>query len=106
MVPATASAIRLLREAPMSLYVPPPGSSAAAERLLWPPPDPDRDLAELCASSLREFIEPAWPIVEPGTTFKSNWHIDAICEHLEAVSRGHIRELIINVPPRHMKSSL
>jgi hypothetical protein len=62
MVPATASAIRLL-----SLYVPPPGAAAAAERLLWPPPDPDRDEALAFTQSLRAFIEPAWPIVEPGT---------------------------------------
>jgi hypothetical protein len=32
------------------------------------------------------------------------WHIDAICEHLEAVTRGEIRNLLINMPPRHMKS--
>ena len=30
----------------------------------------------------------------------------AIIEHLEAVTRGQIRNLIINVPPRHMKSLL
>src|ERR1035437_1939723 len=28
------------------------------------------------------------------------------CDHLEAVSYGHIRNLLINVPPRHMKSLL
>lgn len=32
------------------------------------------------------------------------WHLDAICEHLEAVTRGEIRNLLINMPPRHMKS--
>ncbi len=32
------------------------------------------------------------------------WHIRMICRHLEAVTHGHIRRLIINVPPRHMKS--
>lgn len=35
-----------------------------------------------------------------------NWHIEAICEHLEAVSRGEITRLIINVPFRTMKSTL
>lgn len=59
---------------------------------------------------LREFIdcgEPAlsaWTVLEPTTPFKSGWHLDVICEHLEAVSRGDIRNLIINIPPRHMKS--
>jgi hypothetical protein len=33
-----------------------------------------------------------------------NWHLQAIAEHLEGVSRGEIQRLIINVPPRCMKS--
>ncbi len=48
----------------------------------------------------------AWATVEPTTPFVPGWHIDAIIEHLEAVSRGQIRNLLINVPPRHMKSLL
>lgn len=46
----------------------------------------------------------AWHVVEPGTSFVDGWHLQAICEHLEAVSRGQIRNLLINMPPRHMKS--
>lgn len=61
-------------------------------------------VAEACRRSLRRFVVEAWPLVEPGTPFVPNWHIDAICEHLEAVSRREIRRLIINIPPRHMKS--
>ena len=53
---------------------------------------------------MREFIKFAWPIVEPGTPFKSNWHIDAISEHLTAVTERQIKRLVINMPPRHMKS--
>jgi hypothetical protein len=45
-------------------------------------------------------------IVEPGTQYVHGWHIDAICEHLEAVSLGQIFNLLINMPPRHMKSLL
>ena len=60
--------------------------------------------AERCRRSLRSFIAAAWPLVEPATTFVPNWHIDAIAEHLEAAARGEIRRLIINIPPRHMKS--
>ena len=55
-----------------------------------------------CASSCRQ----AWIIVEPSTPFVPGFHIDAIIEHLEAVTRGQIRNLLINVPPRHMKSLL
>ena len=53
--------------------------------------------------SLHEFAEQAWALVDPDD-FIDGWHIQAICEHLEAVSRGEIRRLIINMPPRHMKS--
>ena len=42
---------------------------------------------ELAARSLREFVRQAWPIVEPSTPFVPGWHIDAIIEHLEAVTR-------------------
>ncbi len=44
-----------------------------------------------------------WPWIDPAP-FKDNWHIGCIAEHLEAVSAGQIRRLLINVPPRHMKS--
>lgn len=54
--------------------------------------------------SLSEFIRQAWSVIEPGTPYIHGRHIDAICEHLEAVSRGEIKRLIINMPPRHMKS--
>lgn len=52
---------------------------------------------------LRMFVKYAWPSVEP-YAFKNNWHLDAICEHLQAVTEGHIKKLIINIPPRMMKS--
>lgn len=61
-------------------------------------------MALLAAHSLREYIGQAWPVIEPGTPFTPGWHIDAIAAHLEAVSRGQIRKLLINMPPRHMKS--
>jgi predicted phage terminase large subunit-like protein len=55
-------------------------------------------------NSFRKFVEAAWPIIEPARQFMSNWHIDAICEHLEACSRGQIQNLLVSMPPRHMKS--
>ncbi|MGI4803040.1 MAG: hypothetical protein ACRYG8_55205, partial [Janthinobacterium lividum] len=53
---------------------------------------------------LRAFIKLAWHTVEGGTPYSTNWHIDAICDHLEAVSSGDVKRLIIAVPPRSMKS--
>jgi len=54
--------------------------------------------------SLKLFIEQAWHVVEPSTPFIDGWHLDVICEHLEAAQKGQIKRLIINIPPRHMKS--
>lgn len=61
---------------------------------------------EFAGRSLREFARQAWQIIEPSTPFVGGWHIDAIIKHLEAVTAGQIRNLLINVPPRHMKSLL
>lgn len=54
--------------------------------------------------SLHSFTKLMWHIVEPKQPFVDNWHIRAITEHLQAVSDQQIQELIISVPPRHMKS--
>jgi predicted phage terminase large subunit-like protein len=62
------------------------------------------DEARRLSGSLREFTVGAWPVLEPATPFKPGWHIDAIVDHLEACTRREIRRLVINVPPRHMKS--
>jgi len=59
---------------------------------------------ELCARSLSEFVKMAWPVLEPGQPFIHGWHIDAIAEHLEAVTSGDISRLLVNVPPGTMKA--
>jgi predicted phage terminase large subunit-like protein len=56
--------------------------------------------------SLRFFVELVWPILEPGTAFLANYHIGLICEYLEAITAGEILRLVINIPPRYMKSLL
>ena len=58
------------------------------------------------AESLREFVKQAWHIVEPAKAFIHGWHADAIADHLEAVSRGQIRNLLINICPGAAKSLL
>jgi hypothetical protein len=63
----------------------------------------DRALAK---RSLAEFARQAWPILEPRTKLVWNWHLDLICEYLEQVSAGAISGLVINCPPRFMKSML
>lgn len=70
--------------------------------------DPDDLIAELdrldSEHSLRAYMELAWPTLEPGRRFMSNWHIDCISEHLEAVSDGEITRILFNLPPGGMKS--
>ena len=71
--------------------------SAARARI-----DIDREIVR--QGGLAAFIELAWPTIEGGTPYSTNFHIEAICEHLEAVSAGELKRLIIAVPPRSMKS--
>src|SRR5689334_5316937 len=56
--------------------------------------------------SLTGFVREAWHVVEPSVDYVHGWHIDAICQHLEAVTAGDITRLLINVPPGTMKSLL
>ena len=55
-------------------------------------------------ASLIDFIKLMWSVIEPNRTFVDGWAVRAICEHLEAVTRGEIRHLLMNVPPGFMKS--
>lgn len=73
----------------------------------------NREITELSTEATRErcktlsgFVREAWHIVEPTQPYVHGWVIDAICEHLEAVTYGRILRLLINVPPGMMKSLL
>ena len=50
------------------------------------------------------FIRVVFQILAPSATYYDNWHIHAIAYHLELVRLGKIKRLIINVPPRSLKS--
>lgn len=63
----------------------------------------DRAIAQ---ESFAEFAKMAWHVLEPGTELKWGWSLDAICEHLTAVTDGEILRLLMNVPPGCMKSLL
>lgn len=68
-------------------------------------------IRERCAR-LSGFVREAWHVLEPGRRYVHGWHIDAICEHLEAISLGRFLQmgldnrLLINIPPGMMKSLL
>lgn len=59
-----------------------------------------------CEDHLYPFVRHAWDVLEPQTEFKNNWHIGLTCEHLEAVQLRQIQHLIINIPPRYLKSMM
>ena len=65
----------------------------------------DLEQAERLESSLIEFYKDAWEVIDPAP-YVHGWHLEAIAEHLEAVSRGELRKLLITMPPRHSKSIL
>ena len=50
------------------------------------------------------FTERVFAELNPTTNYSDNFHITVIAEKLEAVRRGEIKRLIINVPPRSLKS--
>lgn len=70
--------------------------------------DPETSLRMLDAldaeDSLRAYIPLVWDVLEPARQLVWGWAVEAICEHLEAVTRGELRRLLINVPPGCMKS--
>lgn len=65
-----------------------------------------QEVAARCKVSLRDFIREAWSTAEPAKAYLHNWHIDAIADHLQAVTEGQIQNLLINIPPGHAKSLL
>lgn len=64
----------------------------------------ERIKAEWMRRDLLKFMEGAWHVLEPATPFVSGFHIEAVAEHLQLVTSGEILKLMINMPPRHMKS--
>jgi predicted phage terminase large subunit-like protein len=52
------------------------------------------------------FLQRCFLTLNPRATFLPNWHIDALAYHLELVRRGEILRLIVNMPPRSLKSIL
>lgn len=67
--------------------------------------DPSKFLAEM---DLIEFVRQAWHVLEPGKDagFIYGWAVEVVAEHLQAITEGKIRRLLINIPPGCTKSML
>jgi hypothetical protein len=55
-------------------------------------------------SDFTAFIERSFYELNPTTPFLPNWHIEIIAAELEACRRGETKRLVINLPPRSLKS--
>jgi predicted phage terminase large subunit-like protein len=96
-------------------------ASEAATKEKAPPRDPDAEavfralknpraaakafLKFDAERSLLNYTKLVWPVIEPGQPLVVSPPLEAMCEHLEAVSNGQIRRLLINVPPGFSKST-
>ena len=63
-----------------------------------------REYDAILRSDLGYFAERCFCELNPQTAFLPNWHIEVIAAKLSAIARGKIQRLIINLPPRHLKS--
>ena len=63
-----------------------------------------RVLQALLRTNFIAFVEKVFATLAPGQTFVPAWYIEALAYQLERVRRGEIRRLIINLPPRSLKS--
>lgn len=69
-------------------------------------PDARARMSRLLAEAdLLTFMRQAWTVLEPESReFRTGWALEAICDHLMAVTRGEVKRLLINVPPGCTKS--
>src|SRR5947208_15558957 len=74
-----------------------PVKRAAALRLL---------LADRLAGDLASFAKKGWKVLNPTRSLIWSWHYDYLCEMLTLVKQRRLRRLIINIPPRTLKSTL
>ena len=63
-----------------------------------------RLLQALLRNDFRAFVHRTFLTLAPGQTFVDSWHLHAIARQLERVRVGDCRRLIINLPPRSLKS--
>ncbi len=82
-------------------------------RLRPMPPKPSTETlqalrASIARDSLYQFVRQGWHVLEGGTALQDNWHIKAICDHLQSqlVDANAPQNVLINVPPGTAKSAL
>jgi hypothetical protein len=61
---------------------------------------------DLLRADFASFAQRAFAELNPQTAFSLAWHFEIIAAKLAALFERRIRRLIINLPPRHLKSHL
>ncbi|QEK39538.1 phage terminase large subunit [Candidatus Sneabacter namystus] len=61
-------------------------------------------LKAIIKNDLSSFIHKVFTTINPGSEFFPNWHISLLAEYLEQLFTSTNRRLIVNVPPRSLKS--
>ncbi len=64
----------------------------------------DRVLRAILRTELPFFIRKVFATISPSDTYLHNWHVDAVTHQLMRVHSGECRRLLINQPPRSLKS--
>jgi hypothetical protein len=67
-------------------------------------PSDTRLLQAILRSDFGAFVHKVFVTLAPGQAFIPTWHLLAVAFRLERVRRGELRRLIINMPPRSLKS--
>src|SRR5436190_16200882 len=65
-----------------------------------------RLLADRLEGDLASFAKKAWKLLNPTRPLIWSWHYDYLCELLTLVKRRQLLRVIINIPPRTLKSTL
>lgn len=55
-------------------------------------------------SDTHTFLKKSFETLHPGTPFEDNWHIRVLASNLADVAEGRTTRLIVNMPPRSLKS--
>jgi hypothetical protein len=63
-----------------------------------------RAIKQMYRTEPRMFFRLAFRLLHPGTEYQQNWSVDVLGEALKRCATGETRRLIINMPPRSLKS--
>ena len=61
-------------------------------------------LSSILRQDFASFISKVFATINPGIEYEHNWHIDLLADYLISAEEGLLKRLIINVPPRALKS--